>query len=422
MAILNNYLKSIANAIRNKTGKVEFINAQNFASEIENMEPKYDTLEITKNGIFDVKDYKNAQVVVPSNDFETIKKILERSYGNEVEIPYGVTKLGKYAVATSDYSSFKLTIPNTITQLVDYAIIPNNHYNIYFNGTLEEWFSITKSDYAFGASADKQGYRYNLYTNNTKVENIDFTGFSQIPKLTSMILKSVYIPNTITSLDYYTFNYSYIDKITFQDNNSLTKIYLYEVKSQEIKINEGATYVVFTFLNHKPSGGAARTELMILPSTLSTLILKPSVSTSTSTVVGTMILNSTTPPTLSSNSYTTINKIWVPKGTLETYKSATNWSVYASKIFSKLSVFFNVDTSLINNANVTYSIDDGALQQFTDPSFQKDDIYKLVISNKDSNTTILVGTTQGGSDLATISNATTTINISTDTNIYITKQ
>jgi hypothetical protein len=197
---------------------------------------------------------------------------------------------------------------------------------------------------------------------------------------------------------------------------------LYEVKSQEIKINEGATYVVFTFLNHKPSGGAARTELMILPSTLSTLILKPSVSTSSSTVVGTMILNSTTPPTLSSNSYTTINKIWVPKGTLETYKSATNWSVYASKIFSKLSVFFNVDTSLINNANVTYSIDDGALQQFTESSFQKDDIYKLVISNKDANTTIFVGTTQGGSDLATISNATTTINISTDTNIYITKQ
>lgn len=421
MAILNNYLKSIANAIRNKTGKVEFINAQNFASEIENMEPKYDTLEITKNGIFDVKDYKNAQVVVPSDDFETIKKILERSYDDEVEIPYGVTKLGKYAVTTS-YSSFKLILPNTITQLDEYAIVPYSQYNIYFNGTLEEWFSITKYDYTFGATDDAQGSRYYLYTNNTKVENIDFTGFSQIPKLTSMILKSVYIPNTITSLNYYTFNCSSIDKITFQDNNSLTQVVLYDVTSQEIKINEGATSVAFTLSRHRKSGGTAKTGLMILPSTLQTLILKPSVSSSNKTVVTTMILNSTTPPTLSRDNYTNITQIWVPKGTLETYKSATNWSVYASKIFSKLTVFFNVDASLINNANVSYSIDDGVSQQFTESSFQKDDIYKLVISNTDANTTILVGTTQGGSDLATISNATTTINISTDTNIYITLQ
>lgn len=49
---------------------------------------------------------------------------------------------------------------------------------------------------------------------------------------------------------------------------------------------------------------------------------------------GTYTILATTPPTIQSTTFgnAKINKIIVPKGTLDAYKSATNWSAYADKI------------------------------------------------------------------------------------------
>ena len=51
-------------------------------------------------------------------------------------------------------------------------------------------------------------------------------------------------------------------------------------------------------------------------------------------------INSTTPPTLGNASTipSTIEKIYVPAGSVDSYKSATYWSDYAEKIVAKASL------------------------------------------------------------------------------------
>lgn len=59
------------------------------------------------------------------------------------------------------------------------------------------------------------------------------------------------------------------------------------------------------------------------------------ISSSTNTELGgTYVILATTPPTIQSTTFQVakINKIIVPKGTLDAYKSATNWSAYADKM------------------------------------------------------------------------------------------
>lgn len=66
----------------------------------------------------------------------------------------------------------------------------------------------------------------------------------------------------------------------------------------------------------------------------------------------TITLSRTTPPTLQSTSLpTTIEKIIVPKSAINTYKTATNWSAYSSKIV------YEVDSSdLTQTTNKTLTI------------------------------------------------------------------
>ncbi|MFZ2756302.1 MAG: hypothetical protein WAY93_05495, partial [Atopobiaceae bacterium] len=49
-----------------------------------------------------------------------------------------------------------------------------------------------------------------------------------------------------------------------------------------------------------------------------------------------VVCNATTPPTITSNTFTSSNncKIYVPDDSVASYKAATNWSTYASRIFS----------------------------------------------------------------------------------------
>lgn len=136
-----------------------------------------------------------------------------------------------------------------------------------------------------------------------------------------------------------------------------------------------------------------------------------------------IILNSSTPPTCESTSFSSFSgKVYVPKGSSETYKSATNWSTIASKIFENNNITFNVDSALLNNENALYSIDGGSPQQFTQTTFEGVNLSSFTVTSKDAKLKILVGTTQGGSDIGTVANATTVFTFTSDTTIYITKQ
>ena len=116
-----------------------------------------------------------------------------------------------------------------------------------------------------------------------------------------------------------------------------------------------------------------------------------------------------------------LNKIVVPKGRLSNYQSATNLSSYASYMIEATTNEINVDSSLINNANILYSVDGGKKQQFTNANFTLENIGTLTIHNN-STDTINLGTTSGGTDIGTSgSNTAITYTFTNDGAIYITK-
>lgn len=137
-------------------------------------------------------------------------------------------------------------------------------------------------------------------------------------------------------------------------------------------------------------------------------------------------IESSTPFTLeSTNVFPKVsgNRYYVPKGTLETFKSATNWSSYASYLYSKYVVVFNIPTALVNNEEITYSIDGGkTYQQFTNSVLSLDDVATIKIKSTDSSQVVKIGTSAGASDVGTISNSELTFSFTTDTNVYLTIQ
>ena len=139
----------------------------------------------------------------------------------------------------------------------------------------------------------------------------------------------------------------------------------------------------------------------------------------------TFTFESETPCTITSNTFNKnyINRIYVPKGTSVTYKSATNWSSFASYIFEKYVVVMNVPTALVNNETITYSIDGGkTYQQFTNNVLSLDEVATIKIKSTDSSQVVKVGTSSGASDVGTISNSELTFSFTTDTQVYLTIQ
>lgn len=392
-------------------------------------------INITANGEYDVTDYKKAIVNVASDDFELIKKLLGKEQMQEFEIPYGVTTLGRDSL--TGFKTTTLILPQTITFIAGYVANDSNlsERSIYYKGTLNEWLKMTKglenkqysSSYnLFGGSTYTKKY-YNLYINNEKInditlENVEIGNYS----LASIHLNNLYIKKNLTLFKEYQYSFQYnnliglcdgafIENVFVDYDESVTKTDFYNRMFENATItnlvyNEGHTEIFI-------SNSGVKCTTITLPSTLTKL------DTRYTTKCTTCYINASNPPVISSIvDFSDFSKIWVPKGTSATYKSATNWSKYASKIYERINVAFNIDSSLLNNANVTYSIDNGSFQQFNSTSFALENIATLVVKNADSTKTIKVGTTAGGNELATISNTTTSINITTDTTIYISVQ
>jgi hypothetical protein len=136
----------------------------------------------------------------------------------------------------------------------------------------------------------------------------------------------------------------------------------------------------------------------------------------------TLIFNSTTPPTFQSSfAYSNaIKAIYVPIGSGNAYKSATNLSSFGSKIFEKNTISLVPSSSVLNNKNIVYSINGGASQQFT--SNQTLENVAVITIHNNSESTIKVGTTEGGTDIGSLASGSIyTYNVSGNISIYITK-
>lgn len=146
-------------------------------------------------------------------------------------------------------------------------------------------------------------------------------------------LTSITIPDSVTSIGEYVFNncnsltsitipnsVTSIGHVAFAGCNSLTNI----------TIPDSVTSIAFNTF-----AGCSSLMSITIPNSVMSIASSAFANCSTNTELGgTYTILATTPPTIQSSTFSKakINKIIVPKGTLDAYKSATNWAALADKM------------------------------------------------------------------------------------------
>lgn len=212
---------------------------------------------------------------VTAEDLQGVTSISNGAFQNcdnltSIVIPNSVTSIGEHAFNNCDNLT-SITIPNSITRIGT---------NVFYFCISLTGITIPNSVTSIGDGAF--GFCRSL-TSITIPDSVTSIGTNMCYSCIS--LESITLPNSITS----------IKSSAFYNCSSLTSV----------TIGNGVT-------------------------SIGTSALQIGSSTNKATI--TMI--STTPPTITTSTFNTsyLNKIIVPKGTGSTYKSATNWSAFASYI------------------------------------------------------------------------------------------
>lgn len=431
-------LTRIANAIRKQGGFTDLIPAEQLDIAIESLVAndenfkgvvdgtivgplnlKYSGLQFRSHAFANCKKLENiilpdGLTKIPTHTFyncialenlvipDTVTEIGDSAFSNctsikSIVIPDSVITIGQNAF-------FELTaleeifIPGTSTWSTNSFKVNSSECKMYFSGTLDTYASKTFSS-----------ENYSLTNMNTKLyflnKNNEYYLLNNLMKLTTSLIKpyafygyanfekNIAISDSVTKIDKYAFSAcSTIETITIPD--SVTEIVDNAFAScsglQSVVIGQGISTLGKYIFNYS--------------SNMKMLELK-----------------ATTPPTISSYSLKGSFKIYVPKGTRDTYISATNWSALASRIIEPNIITISVPNALLNNDNYTYSTDNGETwNQFASELFTVANVTAIKFKSLDANTTILFGTTEGGSDIGTIANAELLYPTSADQTIYLT--
>ena len=184
-----------------------------------------------------------------------------------ITIPDGVTSIGTYTFDTC-YALRSVTISNSVTSIESGVF--QNCYSL-------QSITIPNGVTSIGTIAFKNCYALQSVTIPNGVESVGKNAF-----LNCYALRSITIPDSVTSIAYSMFNSCYaLQSITIPDG--VTSIYGFAFSN---------CYSIMEYHLHP-----------------------------------------TTPPTLDTNAFSNIVEgtiIYVPQGSLDAYKTATNWSTYAS--------------------------------------------------------------------------------------------
>lgn len=419
MAILSDFLKGIADAIRTRTGKTADINAQNFADEINripsNDSNAYLNKIISNQGsslpalVIDDSVTTLRQYFFYSTGFthldirlpRYLQKVESNAYWSNygtlslLDFPVSCTSVGSSAFRVSEIK--KVIINNLNMSMSSGAISATDRLtDFYINGTLDEIIASGNSLVSNSSIIPTNLYYKNSDGDYMKLPDtftISLTGnlggfFQKWPvknvvinegvtKLTASfkkcsLLESVKIPNTVTSLS-----------SCFGDCYAL----------KELTVPASVTEMNYTFYSDQSS------KMKI-----------------------TLIMEGSVPPTFTNvfNGSEQIEKIYVPKGARDGYINTSGWSYYKKYIVEPNIITINVPATLLNNELYQYSTDQGTTwKQFTATSFVENDISSIYFKNGTADTTILIGNTSGGSEIGTIANAQLTHNTSADEVIYL---
>ena len=262
----------------------------------DNAVSKLTTLEVTENGEYTPSDdnigFDKVTVNIGGEEKSSFTKYAE---GTLTEITAddlkGITNIREYAFYYSNIKSIE--IPNTVTTLPKYAFSYSSLERIIIPDSVTY-----SSDNAFSSMQKLKSIEL--------PDSITFMGSSSF--YSNSGIESVKLPNKMTHMGNYFF-------------------YRCE-KLASVTIPNGVTYIGnFAFYSCE-----SLTNITI-PSKVETI--KDNVfQMGTTTNKATITFLGTTPPTIVSNTFNKnfLNKIIVPKGCGDVYKSATNWSNFADYI------------------------------------------------------------------------------------------
>lgn len=274
--------------------------------------------------------YGCKNTVIPN----TITTIGDHAFKNQtsltdITIPNSVITIG-FGAFINCRGLVTLTVPNTVTTIRREAFlwIPNVIYS--GNATDSPWGANTINGCVDGDF---------VYTDNTKTNLVDYVGNGG----------SIIIPDTVTTLNRDIFSHVTVTSITFGNNVSEIPEYMFSEKVDliSVTINNGIvgeysfvdcanlTSLIIgngvTSIGNGGFGECTGLTSITIPSSV-TNIGGWAFNTCTSLI--SITCNATTPPVLGTEPFDNTNDcpIYVPSGSVEAYKTASNWSTYASRI------------------------------------------------------------------------------------------
>ena len=249
----------------------------------------------------------------------------------------GITKIGNYALAGC-YSLDKITIPSNIIEIGAYALQNDEMESAYYDGDIASWCNMILYNSA-GSPIDRARNFYirNSVTNEYELINANLVLPDTITKISPFTLAwlsrltSVTIPNSVTIIGNHAFYYcnnltsatigsgvTIIEDRAFEYCNNLTSV------TMTTGVTQIGGYVFRQCLN--------LTSITIPDSV--TQIGGYALRIGSTTNKGTITFLGTTPPSIRTDTFAfaQLEKIIVPAGYGEVYKSATNWANFADYI------------------------------------------------------------------------------------------
>ena len=295
---------------------------------------------------------------IPSNVTEigdyTFHNCKNMNNGGTIEIPEGVERIGKQAFYRVFTNSKNLKLPSTLNYVGLNAFA--NCYSLsdlYIN----DLSSFCKIEFNNSYSAVFNGSSTYLYVNNTQVTDLtiptDITELKAYTFYNALTITSVTIPSTVTSIN---------GNGTFQNNGLINVTVPSSVTSwngsdtfsscaslTDATLNNSGAIGEFAFLGcisltsvtfgnnitEIKSGAFENCESLTDITFGDNITSIGGYAFNNCTKLASVTLNSTTPPTINSNSLQGIPstcKFYVPCSAVNTYRTASVWSSYASQI------------------------------------------------------------------------------------------
>ena len=303
---LTDFLTGVADAIRAKKGTSSPINPQDFESEIENIQTGVDTADATATAA-DIRVGKTAYV-----NEEKVEGSIQ-DYNGEIDPASGKSLFAQRA----DQSLTEVTAGDLagITQIGDHAFCWSDLVSITIPGSI----------ISIGSKAFNSCRKLKSIIISEGVTRISDQAFGYCENL-----ETITIPDSVTSIDIYVC-ISCINLMTVTIGKGVIRIpdnaFQNCGKLSSVVISDNAKYI-----NSYAFYYCRSLTNITIPNSM--LIIRAYAFGSCTTLSSVKMLPKT-PPILEPNAFnnTASNlQIIVPKGTLDAYKTATNWSAYADKM------------------------------------------------------------------------------------------